>query len=122
MEEFHQMVAGHAEGFRRRVQIETMTGFVLDFGDEDGLATQRRRTRDPVAFGLHPDDLRVRVLGDLADQRLAVGLRHPVARLHLFFRVQQLLKPLFTHPPILTNDRSLGKPKVLSRGFHGAKH
>jgi len=31
--------------------------------------------------GLHADDLRMRVLRDLPDHRLAVGVRHPVARL-----------------------------------------
>ena len=41
------------------------------------------RTGDPVALRLHADDLGVRVLGDLPDQRLAVRLGHPVARLDL---------------------------------------
>ena len=50
-----------------------VAGLVLHLGDEDRLAPQRRRPRDPVALRLHPDDLRVRVLGDLPDQRLAVA-------------------------------------------------
>ena len=38
-----------------------------------------RGAGDPVALGLHADDLGVGVLGDLADQRLPVLLRHRVA-------------------------------------------
>src|SRR3712207_2792604 len=47
----------------------------------DRLASQARRGQQPVALRLHPDDLGVRVLGDLSDERLAVALGHPVARL-----------------------------------------
>ncbi len=58
-----------------------MAGLVLHLGQQDRLAAQRGRAGDPVALGLHADDLGVRVLGHLADQRGAVLLRHPVARL-----------------------------------------
>jgi hypothetical protein len=58
-----------------------VAGLVLHLGEQDRLAAQRRGTGDPVALGLHTDDLGVGVLGDLADQGLAVLLRHPVARL-----------------------------------------
>ncbi len=56
-----------------------MTGFVLYLGDEDRLAPQARGAGDPVALGLLPDHLRVRVLRDLADHRLAIFVGHPVA-------------------------------------------
>ena len=58
-----------------------MPGLVLHLGQQDRLAAQAGRGEQPVALGLHADDLRVRVLGDLADQRLPVALGHPVARL-----------------------------------------
>jgi hypothetical protein len=58
-----------------------VAGLVLDLGHQDRLAAQRRRAADPVALGLHADDLRMRVLGDLPDQGLAVPLRHRVPRL-----------------------------------------
>jgi len=44
-------------------------------------AAQRRRARDPVAFGQHADDFGMGVLGNLPRQRLAIGRRHPVVRL-----------------------------------------
>jgi hypothetical protein len=56
---------------------------VLHLGQQDRLALEGGRAADPVALRLHPDDLGVRVLGDLADQRLAVAVGHPVARLDL---------------------------------------
>jgi hypothetical protein len=54
---------------------------VLHLRQQDRLATKRRCAADPVALGLHSDDLGVRVLRDLPDQRAAVLLRHPVAGL-----------------------------------------
>ena len=38
------------------------------------------------------NDLGVSVLGDLADQGLAITLRHPVGRLHLLLGIQESLK------------------------------
>ena len=58
-----------------------VAGLVLHLRDEDRLAAQRRRVGEPGALRLHADDLGVRVLGDLPDERAAVALRHPVARL-----------------------------------------
>jgi hypothetical protein len=58
-----------------------VSGLVLDLGQQGGLASQARGAGDPVALGLHADDLGVGVLRDLADQRLAVGRGHPVAGL-----------------------------------------
>ena len=60
-----------------------MAAFVLDLGHQDRLALQRRRAGDPVALGQHADDLRMRVLRYLPDQRFAVGLGHPVLGLDL---------------------------------------
>ena len=76
-----ELAARGAERLAGGVEVEPVAGLVLHLGQQDRLAPQRRRPGDPVALGLHADDLGVRVLGDLADQRLAVVLRHPVARL-----------------------------------------
>jgi hypothetical protein len=73
VEELLHLVAVDPESLGRRVEIEPVSGLVLDLGHEDGLAMQGRRPGDPVALRLHPDDLGVGVLGDLADQRLAVA-------------------------------------------------
>ncbi len=69
-----------------------MTGLVLDFRKQDGLALQRRRPRQPVAFGLHAYDLGVRMLRYLPDEGAAVGLGHPVFRLDLLFGVDSSLE------------------------------
>ncbi|MEY9108564.1 hypothetical protein ABH999_004760 [Bradyrhizobium yuanmingense] len=58
-----------------------MAAFILHLGEQRGLAAQGRRARDPVAFGQHADDFGMRVLGDLAGERLAIGRRHPIVRL-----------------------------------------
>ena len=58
-----------------------MPGLVLHLRHQDRLAAQAGRPGDPVALGLHPDDLGVRVLRDLPDEVLAVGVRHRVPRL-----------------------------------------
>ena len=80
MEPVEQLLPVDAEGLGGGVEVEPVPGLVLDLGDEDRLAAQRRGAGDPVALGLHADDLGVRVLGDLADQRLAVLVGHRVAR------------------------------------------
>src|SRR6478735_5280319 len=77
----HHLIARLAEGFSSGIQIETVAGLVLDLGHEDGLTLQARGAGDPVGLGLHANDLRVRVLRDLAQERFAVGRRHPVTRL-----------------------------------------
>ena len=76
-----QVGAVDAQGLGGGVQVEAVAGLVLDLRHQDRLAAQARRAADPVALGLHADDLGVRVLGDLADQGLAVGLGHLVAGL-----------------------------------------
>jgi hypothetical protein len=55
-----------------------VAGLVLDLRQQDRLAPQGGGPRQPVALGLHPDDLRVCVLRDLPHQRRPVLLRHPV--------------------------------------------
>ncbi len=72
-----------------------MTGLVLHLGHEDGLALQRRGPGDPVALGLHADDLGVGVLCDLADEVLPVALGHPIGGLDLLLGVDDRLKLLF---------------------------
>ena len=81
-----------AERLRGAVQVEAVTGLVLHLGHEDRLAPQRRGTGDPVALGLHADDLGVGVLRDLADERLPVAVGHPVARLDPLIGVDQRLE------------------------------
>ncbi len=76
-----QVAAVDAERLGGRVEVQPVPGLVLHLRHQDRLATQARRTADPRALGLHADDLGVGVLGDLAHQRLAVVLRHDVARL-----------------------------------------
>src|SRR5207249_3950995 len=71
-----------------------MPGLVLNLGEQDGLSFERGRTRDPVAFRQHANDLRMGVLGHLPDQGLAVGRRHPVLGLDLNVRINAILEGL----------------------------
>ncbi|MNT10747.1 hypothetical protein D3C72_1455920 [compost metagenome] len=77
------LVARHAQGLGRAVEIQAMAGLILDLGQQDCLALQRRRAGDPVAFRQLAHDLGMGMLRDLADQGLAIGLRHPVLGLDL---------------------------------------
>src|SRR5580692_11500636 len=70
-----------AERLGRAVQVHAVAGLVLHLGQQDRLAAERGGAGDPVALGLHADDLRVRVLRDLPDHVRPVLGRHPVARL-----------------------------------------
>ncbi len=81
-----------AECLGRRVQVHAVAGLVLHLGDEDHLAAQRGSPGDPVALWLHADDFRVRVLGDLADHRRPVGVRHPVPRLDAPATLERLVE------------------------------
>ncbi len=72
------LLAARAERLRRAIEIEAVAGLVLHLGEQDRLAPQRRRARDPIALGQHADDLAVRMLRDLPRQRPAIGLGHPV--------------------------------------------
>jgi hypothetical protein len=91
-----QLIARNAERLGGAVEIHAVPAFVLNLRHQHGLAAQRRRPRDPVAFRQHADDLGVRVLGDLADERLTVGVGHPVFRLDalfgVYFRLEALLQ------------------------------
>ena len=87
-----EVVAGDAEGLGGAVEIEAVAGLVLHLGEEDGLALQRGRAGDPVALGELADDLGMGVLADLADQRLAVALGHPLLGLDLLVAVDALLE------------------------------
>ena len=64
--------------------------------------------RDPVSLRLHPDDLGMGVLGDLADQGVAVALGHPVRGLDLLLGVDQIVwkRSSGVMIEILTNERS----------------
>ena len=53
---------------------------------------RRRRARDPVSLGQHPDDLRVGVLGNLADQGRAIAGGHPILGLHFLLAVDASLE------------------------------
>ncbi len=88
----NELIARHAEGFRGRVQIQPVAGFVLHLGHQDRLALERRGARDPVAFRQHAHDLGMRVLRNLPDERLAVGLGHPVLGLDAHVGVDALLE------------------------------
>jgi hypothetical protein len=90
-----QFVARDAQGFGGAVQVQAMAGFVLDLRQQHRLAFQRRRARHPVALRQLADDFRVRVLGDLAHQRLAVGVGHPVLCLDLHAGIDSSLEGLF---------------------------
>src|SRR5207253_1045169 len=81
-----------AERLGGGVEIEPVAAFVLRLGEQRGLAAQRWRTRDPVAFGQHADDFGMRMLGNLPRQRLAVGRRHPVVRLDALLGIDARLK------------------------------
>ena len=87
-----QFFARGAERFGGGVEIKPVAAFVLHFGEQCRLAAQRRRARDPVAFGQHADDFGMRVLGDLPRQRLAIGCRHPVVRLDALLGIDARLK------------------------------
>ena len=77
-----------------------MPAFVLDLRHQDRFSLQRRRAADPVAFGQHADDLRMRVLLNLADQRAPIGFRHPILRLDFYVGVDARLERRFVRRQI----------------------
>ena len=83
VQRIEHLVAARAQRFGGRIEIQAVAAFVLHLGQQDGLALERGRARNPVALGQHADDFAVGVLADLAHQGLAVGLGHPVLRLDL---------------------------------------
>ncbi len=74
---------------------------------QDGLALEAGRAADPVAFGQHADDFAVRMLADLAHQRLAVAVGHPVLRLDLAVGVDLRVKARLRFR-VLQRDRFRG--------------
>src|SRR6516164_6550259 len=94
MQQVEEFGAVDAERLGGRVQVQAMARLVLDLGDQDGLAAQAGRPTDPVALGLHADDLGVGVLGDLPDERLAVRVRHPVPGLDALVGRDELVETL----------------------------
>ena len=118
MQGIEQFVARHAEGLGGAVQIQAVAGFVLNLGQQDGLALERGRARDPVAFGQLADDLGMRVLGNLADQGLAVSLGHPVLRLDPDAGVDARLESLLVCAHVLERLHLL-QAGVYHLGIHG---
>ena len=114
-----QRLARHPEGLGGAVEVHAVAALVLHLGDEHGLAAQRRRARDPVALGQHADDLRMRVLGDLPDQGLPVGLRHPVLRLDLLLRIDARLEARGAASGIALRRNRLAALAVQPLGVHG---
>jgi len=96
VEPVEKLLAIDAERLGGGVEVEPVARLVLDLRDQDGLAAQAGRPRDPVALGLHADDLGVRVLGDLPDERLAVRVRHPVTGLDALVGLDELVEALLS--------------------------
>mgnify|MGYP000001566699 CR=1 FL=1 len=71
---------------------QAMPAFILDFGQQNGFALEAGGATDPVAFRQHANDFRMCVLTDLAYQRLAVSIGHPVARLDFFVGIDLGIK------------------------------
>ena len=81
------MLARGAQGFGRRIQVQAVATLILHLGQQNRFALERGCAGYPLAFGLHADDFTVGMLTDLAHQRAAVGLGHPVLRLDLLVGV-----------------------------------
>ena len=86
------LLARDAECFRGAVQVHAVAAFILHLRDQHRLAAQRRGARDPVTLRQHADDFRVRVLRDLPDQSVPVGIGHPVLGLDLVVRIDARLE------------------------------
>src|SRR6185437_1198055 len=76
--------------------------------------------RDPVALGQHADDLRVRMLRNLADQRLSVRLRHPVFGLDLLVTLDALLEAALERGVAATSRLGIGRGGIEGLGVHGS--
>ena len=92
MQELREFVASYPECFGSAVEVKAVPRLVLHLGKQDRLALQRGRAGDPVALGQLSDDLGMGMLADLADQRLAVALGHPLLGLDLLAAVDALLE------------------------------
>ncbi len=91
--------AVHAEGLGGGVEVQAVAGLVLGLREQDRLAPQGGGPGEPVALGLHADDLGVGVLGDLADEGRPVGVGHPVAGLDALLRGDDGLERLLGRCP-----------------------
>ena len=69
-----------------------MTPFVLHLGYQNGLAFEAGSATDPVALRQHPHYFAVGMLANLAQQRFAIGLWHPVLGLDLAILIEALVK------------------------------
>ena len=85
-----------------------MPRLVLHLGEQDRLPLQCRCAGDPVSFRKLSDDLGMRVLSDLADQRLAVAIGHPILWLDLLSAVDALLKSALLRGHLLRLFHALG--------------
>ena len=113
-----QLVAGRSQRFCRRIEVEAVAAFVLDLGQQDRLALEARCPADPVAFGKHPDDLRMGMLADLAHQRPAVVFRHPVLGLDEFAGVDARVEALLQSHLVDRSYRLLPFALILACGIH----
>ncbi len=77
------LVAGDAQGLGRMIEVLAVAALVLHLGQQNHLASQIGGAGDPCAFGQHAHHFAVGMLGDHADELLAIGVGHPVARFDL---------------------------------------
>ena len=87
-----QFFPGDAQGFRGAVQVQAVPALVLYLGQQDRLAPQGRRPRNPVTLRQLSDNLGMGVLGYLPDQGFPVGVRHPVTRFDFLLGIDPLLE------------------------------
>src|SRR5215472_16565619 len=108
MEQARQFVATDTEGLGSTIKIEAVPRLVLHLGEQDRLPLQCRCAGDPVSFRKLSDDLGMRVLSDLADQRLAVAIGHPILWLDLLSAIDALLKSALLRGYLLRLFHALG--------------
>ena len=89
---FDQFVPAHAQRLGRAVKIKSVTGLVLNLGQQNRFPLKRRGSGDPIAFRQLTYNFRMSMLADLPDQRFAVTFRHPILRFDFFTRVDARLK------------------------------
>jgi hypothetical protein len=69
-----------------------MPTFILHFGEQRHFASERGGTGNPVAFRLHPNDFRIGVLCNLADQCEPIRFRHPMIWFDFLLSINPRLK------------------------------
>src|SRR3546814_15270486 len=92
MQRLYHLLAAGAERLGRRIEIEAVPRLVLNLGEQNGLAPERRRARDPVALRQHTNDLAMRMLRNLPRERAPIGLGHPVLGLDEIVRRHERLE------------------------------